>query len=55
MKLKTQTTEKGDWKLKENIETKNNWDQNKDKNWKKNETPYSLIWKSDWKMKLITH
>lgn len=23
---------KGDWKLKENIETKNNWDQNKDKN-----------------------
>ena len=35
MKLKTQTTEKGDWKLKENIETKNNWDQNKDKNWGK--------------------
>ena len=26
---------KGDWKLKENIETKNNWDQNKDKNWGK--------------------
>ena len=26
---------KVDWKLKENIETKNNWDQNKDKNWGK--------------------
>jgi len=26
---------KGDWKLKENIETKNNWDQNKDKTGKK--------------------